>query len=106
MALTGYAKAYSEARAAGKSDAQAHAAATQKHGTGGSGSGTTFTVFNPGEDTGTTTYKLDEPEKPPQQPEFDPTEMIKQLEAAKKAEGPVENPDLVDDSENDSEIIE
>lgn len=40
------------------------------------------------------------------EPEFDPTEMINQLKDAVKTEGPVESPDLEDDSENDDEVIE
>jgi hypothetical protein len=83
--LYGYAKAYAEARRSGATDTQAHAEATKAYGTGGSGRGTTFTVFNPGNDPGTTTYKLDpEPVPPQQQQEFDPTAYIEQLKTAKR----------------------
>jgi hypothetical protein len=79
----GYAKAYAEARNAGFGDVKAHAAATKAYGTGGSGEGTTFTVFNPGEDTGTTDYKLDpEPKLPQQQPDI--AAYIEQLKRAQR----------------------
>lgn len=41
-----------------------------------------------------------------QQNQYDPTEHINRLKAAKKTEGPFENPDMEDDSENDNEVIE
>jgi hypothetical protein len=87
MALTGYAKAYSEARAAGASDTQAHAEATKAYGTGGSGSGRTFTTFNPvGSATDTTTYEVPKQEEPPPPPQQQPdiNAYIEQLKAAKR----------------------
>jgi hypothetical protein len=84
--LYGYAKAYAEARRSGATDTQAHAEATKAYGTGGSGSGRTFTVFNPvGSATDTQTYQLEEePKRPEEEKEFDPTEYIEQLKTAKR----------------------
>jgi hypothetical protein len=87
--LSGYAKAYAEERNRGKNDIAAHAAATQAYGSGGSGAGRTFSVFNPNVPGGSPgdilTYELEEP-KPmvKKEKEFDPTAYIEQLKTAKR----------------------
>lgn len=45
-------------------------------------------------------------ESPRQQNEYDTTEYINQLKAAKKTEGPFDNPGLEDDSKNDNVVLE
>ncbi len=87
--LSGYAKTYAQARNAGASDAAAHAAATQAYGTGGSGSGNTFSAFDPGGSGKVLTYEIKDPEWDPlrqqqQIQQYDPTAYINQLKEAQR----------------------
>jgi hypothetical protein len=109
MALTGYAEKYAEARASGKSDTQAHAAATQATGTGGSGWGTQFASFEGSADSNPLGYEIQggrtyltgvipqyddyigvmnpitqQPQQPPPQQQPNINAYIEQLKAAKR----------------------